>query len=53
MLEGLQSGNNLIWNVGFEQRLSTSIQLILSYDGRKTGTDKLVNTARAEIRAIF
>lgn len=53
MLEGLEAGNNLIWNVGFEQRLSTSIQLILTYDGRKTGADKVVNTARAEIRAIF
>ena len=53
MLEGLENGNNLLWNVGFEQRLSTAIQVILTYDGRKTGGDKVVNTARAEIRAIF
>jgi hypothetical protein len=53
ILEGLANGNNLIWNASFEQRLSSAIQLILSYDGRKTGHDKLVNTARAEIRAVF
>ena len=53
MLEGLEKGNNLVWNVGFEQRLSSAIQLILSYDGRKTGSDKVINTARAEVRAIF
>lgn len=53
MLEGLQNGNNLVWNVSFEQRLSNAIQLILTYDGRKTGSDKLINTARAEVRAIF
>ena len=53
MLEGLENGNNLVWNASFEQRLSSAIQLIISYDGRKTGSDKVVNTARAEVRAIF
>lgn len=53
MLDGLKNGNNFVWNVSFEQRLATSIQLLLSYDGRQTGTDKSVHTGRAEIRAIF
>ncbi|MCW3126985.1 MAG: hypothetical protein JWO03_2643 [Bacteroidetes bacterium] len=53
MLEGLKNGNNFVWNVSFEQRLSQSIQLLLSYDGRQTGSDKSVHTGRAEIRAIF
>lgn len=53
MLDGLKNGNNFVWNVSFEQRLSTSIQLLLSYDGRQTGSDKSVHTGRAEIRAIF
>jgi hypothetical protein len=46
MLEGLKRGNNFVWNVSFEQRLSTSIQLLMSYDGRQTGPDKPVHTAR-------
>ena len=53
MLEGLKGGNNFVWNIGFEQRLSGAIQLILSYDGRKSASDKPVHTGRAEIRAIF
>lgn len=53
MLDGLKNGNNFVWNVSFEQRLATSIQLLLSYDGRQTGSDKSVHTGRAEIRAIF
>ena len=53
ILEGLQNGNNLVWSASFEQRLSGAIQLIMSYDGRKTGGDKSVHTARAEVRAIF
>lgn len=53
MLEGLENGNNLVWNASIEQRLTSSIQLIVNYDGRKTGSDKVVNTAHAEVRAIF
>lgn len=53
MLDGLKNGNNFVWNVSLEQRLAATIQLLLSYDGRQTGTDKSVHTGRAEIRAIF
>jgi len=53
LLEGLKNGINYIWNVGIEQKISSALQLIIGYDGRKTGTDKVINTARAEIRALF
>jgi hypothetical protein len=60
MLEGLQNGNNLVWNVSYSQNLTENIQLTISYDGRMTGFDskdkssfKPVHTGRAEIRAIF
>ena len=53
ILEGLKNGNNFLWNASLEQRISGAIQLILSYDGRKTGADSPVHTARAELRAIF
>lgn len=60
MLEGLRNGNNLIWNVGFEQNLTENIQLSITYDGRMTGfisgdkpSMKPVHTGRAEIRALF
>jgi hypothetical protein len=53
LLEGLKNGINYIWNVGIEQKISSALQLIIGYDGRKTGSDKVVNTARAEIRALF
>ncbi len=53
MLEGLKNGNNFIWNIAFEQKLSGSIQLLLGYDGRKTGLNTAVHTGRAELRAIF
>jgi hypothetical protein len=53
MLDGLKNGNNFIWNITIEQRLSGAIQLIMAYDGRKTGINDPVHTGRAEIRAIF
>lgn len=53
ILEGLRNGANYVWNVSFEQRLNSLLQLVIGYDGRKTGTDKVVHSGRAEIRALF
>lgn len=53
MMEGLNKGNNLVWNASFEQRLTTAIQMVITYDGRLSQGSKAVNTARAEVRAIF
>ena len=53
MLEGLRNGNNLVWNLTFEQRLTGAVQLLISYDGRKTGNNGTVHTGRAELRAMF
>ncbi|MFN8293566.1 MAG: hypothetical protein U0T72_07550 [Chitinophagales bacterium] len=53
MLEGLQNGNNLVWNGTVEYRLTPAVLLTFVYDGRKTGTAKVVHSGRAELRAIF
>lgn len=53
MLEGLQNGNNLIWNINFDKRLSEILQLTLAYDGRKTGSASIVHIGRVQMRAIF
>lgn len=60
MLNGLLGGNNLVWGLNFTQSLIKNIQLTISYDGRMTGfiageksTYNLLNTARAELRALF
>jgi hypothetical protein len=53
MLEGLQNGNNLVWNATVEYRLTSAVLLTLVYDGRKTGSARTVHTGRAELRAIF
>ncbi|MFT5645769.1 MAG: hypothetical protein ACI976_000443 [Aureispira sp.] len=54
MTQGLQAGSNYLWNVSISQALSRSIQLTVSYEGRKTGaSDNVVHVGRAEIRANF
>ena len=53
ILEGLQKGKNYIWNLEYSRFIGSNLELILVYDGRKTGTAKVVNTGRAQLRAIF
>lgn len=54
MLQGLQNGRNYIWNLTFARKLSDNIELLMSYDGRKTGQNaKVIHTGSAQIRAVF
>lgn len=54
MLEGLQDGRNLLWTLTIDRQLSKSMQLNLSYEGRRTGgSDRVVHVGRAQVRAVF
>lgn len=53
MLEGLQDGKNYLWNLSLDRQLSKSMQLSLSYEGRKTGENRVVHVGRAQVRAVF
>jgi hypothetical protein len=54
MLEGLQNGKNLLWNLTLDRQLSKTIQLNLTYEGRRTGTTaRVVHIGRAQVRAVF
>ncbi len=53
MLEGLQNGNNYLWTITFDRKLSKNLLLSLTYDGRKTGTADMVHVGRASVRANF
>lgn len=53
ILEGLQPGKNYIWNASYTRNISQNLELSLIYEGRKTGTAKLVNTGSAQLRAVF
>jgi len=53
MLEGLQNGNNILWDVNFDRKLSQVLQLTISYEGRKTGDAPVTHIGRLQMRAIF
>ncbi len=53
MLEGLQNGNNILWSLTWDKRLSKVLEMSLVYDGRKTGTANVVHIGRAQMRALF
>ncbi|MTB52408.1 hypothetical protein [Lewinella sp. W8] len=53
LLQGLQPGRNLLWNLGATRQLGQYLQLTLSYEGRQTGTASTVHVGRAQVQAFF
>lgn len=53
MLDGLQSGQNFLWNLTLTKRLFNNLELNLQYDGRKPGSIKTIHTGRASVTALF
>lgn len=53
MLEGLQPGQNFLWNLEFTRRLANAFEVTFHYEGRKAGETKTVHIGRAAIRAIL
>ena len=53
MLDGLQDGRNFRWSLILDRQLSRAVQLSLNYEGRKTGANRMVHVARAQVRAVF
>ncbi|ALJ05753.1 hypothetical protein APS56_11725 [Pseudalgibacter alginicilyticus] len=53
MLEGLQPGKNFTWSFLAQKKLTTFLDLNLSYFGRKTETSKVIHTGNVQLKAYF
>jgi len=53
MLEGLQAGKNYTWNLLFNHKLNTFLNLNLSYLGRKSENSKTIHTGSVQLKALF
>ena len=53
MLEGLQAGKNYTWNVLFNKKLNSFLNLQLNYLGRKSENSKTIHTGNVQLRAVF
>ncbi len=53
LLQGLQEGNNYVWNLAVDKTFAKLLQVSFQYDGRKTGNSQIVHGGRMQVRAIF
>ncbi|MCX6167909.1 MAG: hypothetical protein NTX65_01095 [Ignavibacteriales bacterium] len=53
MTRGNVIGKNYFWRVFFDYRISSLVQLSFSYDARKQGESRVIQTMRAEAKAYF
>ncbi len=53
MLEGLKAGTNLTWGFSIQRNLGNSLQLNITYDGRKPSGLNIIHTGGAQVRAYF
>lgn len=53
ILEGLQAGNNFVWNASFGQNLSNGLQISFLYSGRYSESGKIIHTGNVQVSAGF
>ncbi|MCB9241051.1 MAG: hypothetical protein H6608_07960 [Flavobacteriales bacterium] len=53
LLAGLKNGRNAKWNLQVEHRFTNSIQVLISYDGRKSLDTPVIHIGRVQARYLF
>ena len=53
LLEGLQDGTNITWEVNFQRNISQHMQLSINYNGRKSENTPIVHVGGVQVRAFF
>ncbi len=53
MLDGLQNGKNIIWNVSYNQKLSKIFHLSVGYNGRAAEEGSVIHNGSLQLRANF
>lgn len=53
MLEGLQPGRNFTWNVLFQKKVTTYLDLNLAYNGRQSEGMTTIHTGSVQLKAYF
>ncbi len=53
LLNGLQDGRNVLWTLTLDRQLPGNIRLSVRYEGRKTGSARLVHTGSMQMAAVF
>jgi hypothetical protein len=53
MLEGLRPGQNFTWTINLQQKLSQGLQLLFTYEGRKSEGLNIINLGKMQANFLF
>ncbi len=53
MMEGLEPGTNMTWELNYQQNLSKHMQLSVNYNGRASDNSPVIHTGGVQVRAFF
>ncbi len=53
LLQGLKDGQNFLWDLSLNRSISQNLTLRISYNGRKTGSARIVHLGSMEVGARF
>ena len=53
LLQGMRPGDNINWNIGWQQHLINGLQIGVYYEGRKPEGVAVIHTGRASVSALF
>ncbi len=53
MLDGLKNGSNILWAIDYSKRIMKNVDISISYEGRKTGNNRVIHVGRAQVKSIF
>ncbi|NMD00757.1 MAG: hypothetical protein GYA62_13695, partial [Bacteroidales bacterium] len=53
MLEGLQPGWNQVYTLQVQRNISSTLQMVISYQGRASENSKMIHSGNIEMRAWF
>jgi hypothetical protein len=53
MLEGLQPGNNITWQINYQRQLANGLMVNIDYSGRGGENSKIIHVGSVQIRAFF
>ena len=53
LLQGLRPGDNYTWQITWNQKLESNLQISISYDGRKSQDTKAIHIGKANITWFF
>jgi uncharacterized protein (DUF2237 family) len=53
MLEALRPGDNYTWTINWQEKLTNGLQLLFSYEGRKSEDIPTIHLGRMQVSALF